>query len=432
MDDSTTGPDGFPLSRADRLSAAHLLLNEYLAAGWREVAAEIWPEATSWKRLPRQQAIDLIEALLRRLTWLDQHDAELEDAHVARLLLTRLLPTLHARKLKCTEPELRMLLDLTAPLLDRVAPDGPVDRVMEYLKEHDLTPELCHSLRNFQANLREAGSLASMQSLRQRLHLLLWLDEWDELDPARCWSEGIRRDFRAMEGERRARWRGLLKHIRGNLPTRMPAGWAREAEARLAEVGLDDFLEQLSAWFAPFRTGRPLPLSVAGSHVLKVLVWYAALARDERARETALWLLDARWKQKRNTEKSILALEVFGVSREELKARGLIKPVTPKPASLLGRLRTLMFGPVSGVNFAAEPGGDVVVVQGQLHFYRLFRSTGRIERASDGAVLELNWPAIPDEFRLSLRRECDTDEQLMLRASLLMYDSIFAGYFTVK
>src|SRR5262249_35024250 len=151
-------------------------------------------------------------------------------------------------------------------------------------------------------------------------------------DPARCWSECVRRDFRAMTGDRRANWRRLLKHIRGNVPPRMPAGWASEAELRLAEVGLEDFREQLSLWFAPFRSGQPLPLSVAGSHVLRGLIWYAVLSRDEQVKECALWLLDVKWKQKRNTEKSMLALGVFGISKEELQTRKLIKPAVPNPS----------------------------------------------------------------------------------------------------
>jgi hypothetical protein len=75
---------------------------------------------------------------------------------------------------------------------------------------------------------------------------------------------------------------------------------------------------------------------------------------------------------------------------------------------------------------------DLLVVQGQLHFYRLFRKTGQIERVTDKAHLELNWEAIPDEFRLRLHRECDSDEQLHLRAVILMYDSLNQGYFRVK
>jgi hypothetical protein len=97
-----------------------------------------------------------------------------------------------------------------------------------------------------------------MQSLRQCLHMLLWLDEFEPLDPARCWSECVRRDSRAMTGDHRVKWRHPLKHLRGNAPVRMPASWAREAERRLAGVGLDDFREQIQVWFSPFRSGDAL------------------------------------------------------------------------------------------------------------------------------------------------------------------------------
>jgi len=51
---------------------------------------------------------------------------------------------------------------------------------------------------------------------------------------------------------------------------------------------------------------------------------------------------------------------------------------------------------------------------------------------TDNKELELNWPAIPDSFRLTLQRECDSAEQLHLRATMLMYDSINGEYFKVK
>ena len=136
----------------------------------------------------------------------------LENAHLARLRLGTLLRVLYTIKAPYTELDLGTLLDLTTPLLGRIAPYGPVERVVEYLDNHDLTPELCRSLRSFQSNLREEMSVsqASMQSLRQQLHMLLWLDEWEPLDPARCWSECIRRDFRAFSGDIQVKWRALL------------------------------------------------------------------------------------------------------------------------------------------------------------------------------------------------------------------------------
>lgn len=76
--------------------------------------------------------------------------------------------------------------------------------------------------------------------------------------------------------------------------------------------------------------------------------------------------------------------------------------------------------------------GEYVVVQGQLHFYRLSRTTGEIQRVTDGAILDLNWPAISDEMRSILHRECDSERQLALRASLLASDSVFGQWFAVR
>src|SRR5262245_1972599 len=430
MDHTQHGLDGFSFQNSDRLAPVQLLLNEYVAEP--VIDFERFVPDPKWKKLPKRQTIDLIEAVLQRLNWLVEHDADLRDAHFSRLKLIKLLPQLYSRKLPCTETDLQMMLGLTVPLLDHIAPNGPVDYVMEYIKENDLTPELCSLLHHFQENLREVGSVASMQSLRQRLYTLLFMDEWEPLNPARCWSECIRRDFRAMTGERRRHWRQLLKHIRGNAPQNMPASWARDAETFLATVGIDDFIEQLALWFAPFRSGQPLPLSVAGSHIVKSLIWYVAVSRDERAKEIAFSLLDVKWKQKKNMTKSMVALGALGISKEELLSRGLItEQKTPAP-KILERMLEVFKAPNVNTHIVADQDGDLIVVQGQLHFYRLFRSTGTIERVTDNAKLELNWTAIPDYERLYLRPECDSDDQLHRRAVMLMYDSIFGSYFRIS
>jgi hypothetical protein len=454
------------------------LLAQYLAETPNRSASDRSPDLSKWKKLKKRQIIDLIETTLKRYAWLREHDGEIRNAHEERLKLVDLLRTLHTvKKLPCTEADLRMMLDLTTPLLDYIEPDGPVDRVMEYVQENDLTPELCQSLHNFQANLREVGSVATMQSLRQRLHTLLFMDEWDSLKPSKCWSESIRRDFRAMEGERKTHWRRLLKHIRGNAPKLMPPAWAREASDRLEDVGIDDFNQQLVLWFAPFRSGEPLPLSIPGSHVLKGLVWYVAVSGDETAKQTAMWLLDVKWKQKRNMEKAMTALEVLGISKEELLKRELISepPVSKAPAlgrimESLGWARDLlqafrnpdpdatppsmekmmedlqnraasnpMMKPVAdtmkfwtSTDVVVDHDEDLIIVQGTQHFYRISLKDGKIERVSDNVELELNWEVVPDYLRLMLEEKTDVRHRYHLLAGFLQHDSIYAQYFRVK
>jgi hypothetical protein len=426
---STAGPDGFPLAPDDRLYAAHVRLGEFLIADRSRDPDRTPIDGAAWKKLPKRQIVDLVEAILRRLTSLWARDREIGDGHLSRRRLIDLLRLLYRMKLPLGDADLRMMLDLTAPLLDRIGPEGPVEYVMAYLRDGDLTRELAQSLRAFDTHFRrETGTSASLQTIRQNLHVLLWLDEWEPLDPARCWSEVVRRDLRTMEGERRVHWRRLLTHIRGNAPVRMPASWASDGERRLAAVGLEDFCDQLAIWFAPFRSGQPLPLSVAGSHVLKGLIWYAALTRDQDAKTTALGLLDVTWKQKRNADKSMVALEVLGISTEDLRARRLLAPERAAAPSLLERfLKARLVTPID--HMVAEEDGDLIVVQGELHFYRLFKSSCRIERATDNAVLELDWHALPDGWRTGIARACDSEAQLRLRGLLLMQDASYGRYF---
>ena len=425
------GPDGFLLDPDDRLRAAHLRLNDFLVAEEQRNPATTPLDVSPWRRLAKRELPDITLAILRRLWWLTQHDAELDSAHLSRMRLAALLRVLYSVKAQFAEPELIAIFDATTPLLGRIAPYGPAERATEYLKSNDLTPELCRAVRTFQSGLRGemSESQASMQSLRQTLHMLLWMDEWEPLDPARCWSECVRRDFREMSGNRRVKWRALLKHLRGNAPVRMPKGWAREAEPLLAAVGLEDFQDRIAAWFAPFRSGQPMPLSVPGSHVLKGLIWYCAIANDEKSRGIALWLCDAKWRQKRNIEKSIVALTELGMNREELLSRNLIKDrTTDAMPQYLERLSQSLSA-ITSNRMAHIPGEDLLIVQGQLHFYRVSRSTGQIERASDNAVLELDWHSLPDQFRLMVSRECDSPHQVQMRAFLLMNDGVFAQYF---
>ena len=179
MSDASTAPDGFPIAADDLLRATHASLSGFLIEEAAREAAGGRPDDTKWKKLPKRAAIDHLEAILRRLVWLRRHDTELAHAHIDRLRLIRLLRVLYTMKLPCTERDLCTLLDLTAPLLPIMSPEGPVEYVLEFTRSKDLTPALATSLHGFDAALQneKLGPSASLQSLRQTLHVLLWLDD---------------------------------------------------------------------------------------------------------------------------------------------------------------------------------------------------------------------------------------------------------------
>src|SRR5689334_11602913 len=106
----TIGPDGFPLSASDKLFESHVLLEERLTDGL-SVDPDSRIDLSKWKKVPPKARVpELIEATLRRLIWLREHDAELRQAHVARIKLVQLLRVLYTRKFPCTESQLRAML----------------------------------------------------------------------------------------------------------------------------------------------------------------------------------------------------------------------------------------------------------------------------------------------------------------------------------
>jgi hypothetical protein len=122
----TPGPDGFLLQPDDPLRVAHrriddyLLNQELLSTGGSE-------DRTAWRKVPKKELGEQIAAVLLRLRWLYLHDAELDKAHESRTRLGPALRGLYTIKAPYTEPQLRRLLDLTAPLLGRIG-SGPTAR----------------------------------------------------------------------------------------------------------------------------------------------------------------------------------------------------------------------------------------------------------------------------------------------------------------
>lgn len=340
-----------------------------------------------------------------------------------------------------TEPELRRIVQLTTATIARIPPFG-LSLVLAYLEKADLTPGLCDDLRALRASTPK-GSLfftqAGDQLFRQRMALLEWLDLSDPIEPDRCWSERIRHDLRHMKPGPFHHWRDIFKSMRADGISRLKPKSEAEARERLDALGRDEFTQRIRHWFYPFSQPEPVPLSIAGSHILKGLLQYCALAPDSAILEAALWLVVARWKQKKNVDKVMVALlglletmppqdawqpllllqetwglpggqieslltsiaQSLGISEEELRRQRLI---APKPPSLpdihfkAAQVALELMGPRFAAFQPAAEAGDATVT-GRLDSYRVSLSTGRITRRSDGAVLMLDPSRLPSELQ---------------------------------
>jgi hypothetical protein len=367
------GPDGFLCVENDPRAAHHAFLNDNLRAQAgdprNDHAIALAAVQGLKKTLSPAELVVLATAAFARARWVDEHGAEIADAPAWTRRLVNVLYHLYALKLPFSAAEMCRLI------LTRDGTGPSVPRIAEYFERHELTPELMAALRQrrdaIKAGIGRGYAHVDVQNALQLLDMLIWHDEEDTLEPARCWSERVRRDFRAMSGERRERWRALLRHIRGDAGAKPPKAWTKEAQSRLAAVGAEDFRAMMTHWFAGFRAREPVQLSVVGSHVLKGLLWYAALARDPAVTEAALPLIDAPWKQKRNLDKVMVALarvidtmpvdeawavllklqgawgasegqierlvikiaESLGIAEAQLRAEGVLKPKQPAPPS---------------------------------------------------------------------------------------------------
>lgn len=382
----TIGPDGFVANSELDNYAAHVRLTEYLQerqADGGKALERVLPRLR--KELSKSELIALIRAIHARIAWIAEHDGELSDPGRWQEFLAQLARNLYSPRLPFDAADLIVLL-IGHREHRALWSFGPEELLVAFVEMHDLTPALADELRRFQADLKgmpggmKYQSQAGYQVAVAHVHMLLWHDENDPLDPSRCWSDVVRRDLRDMRGTQRTHWKALFRHIKGNAPAKPAKGWIKEAEKHLTQVTHQDFMDRLGVWLAPLRSGEAQPLSVAGSHVLRGLLWYAALTKDHpRLGAIVQTLLDACWKAKRNVDKAMIALvgvleamppveawplllrlqqewptssmqverllkqtaAKFGITEEELKARALLKPkldIDERVARMMDRL----------------------------------------------------------------------------------------------
>jgi hypothetical protein len=366
----TVGPDGFLATPDVANQPSHVLLAEYLRERHAIGSVALERALPRFRReLAKRDLVALVRAIHVRIGWIAEHERELSEPSRWQDALANLARNLYSPSLPFEAEDFIMML-ASHRRYPALWSFGPEELLVAFLETHDLSAELSAELRRFQSELRGApGGMkyqnqAGYQVALQHVHMLLWHDEYDEIDTSRCWSDRVRCDLRAMEDARRTRWKSLFRHIKGNAPAKPSKGWLKEGQRRLDQVGAEDFRDRFCAWLAPFRSAEPQPLSVAGSHILRGILWYAALTKDSGLAAVSLILLDATWKAKRNVDKVMVALvsvletlppaeawapllrleqewptssvqverllkktaAEFGISEEELKACALLKP----------------------------------------------------------------------------------------------------------
>lgn len=382
----------------------------------------------------------MLRAMNARVRWLKEHEPPVPKGYSSevpwlfwRCDLGNLYFAILKKKPKLNNGELAELCEIDGLGWLGVAPTSTLFEACEaHVGKHGFDPALSRSMRAW-AKTVHGG--ASAQVTRKAIDWLLWFDMEVPVDPKKCWSGLIHSGLRATNPEKRAPWIALLRNVTFAIAEEPTKKWLKPAPKLLAAIDPAEFRERMRAWFAPFETGQPLGITVAGRHILQALFWYAQLAKDPQIDEVLPAFGQAKWKTKGDRSRTARLLPVWIHTLRErcpghaidaihaYKATGQldftgktfelymelcqragrtpeIEPPPPPPAfdkeEFMRKELGKMMGTIGVPGTQTEE--DAVEVTDLRGFgYRINTRDGRIVRISDNKVvrLEIDWSVPP-------------------------------------
>ena len=177
----------------------------------------------------------------------------------------------------------------------------------DYVAKHGWDVSLVEALQH------ALGSLGTQCNYTERARgeWFLWFEDVAPIELAECWSHRIQQDLRAMPASRSKAWRTLLDNPCFALADEPPKKWRKVAEPAFQQIDAADFRSRFAQWFEPFAQGEPLRLTISGRNILRVLMWYALLAKDARVDAALAGFAHAKWKTKQAAERASQAEMAF-------------------------------------------------------------------------------------------------------------------------
>jgi len=171
--------------------------------------------------------------------------------------------------------------------------EAPIDLARSSFGNRPYTPTFFNALRTYRDRLKGLNS-AEVTRARGEIALVLWQDPREPLRPRHCLSRGVRDGLFALSDDRRGSWTRLLRHVDRSARRRPDRRWVRDACVALDGIGADIFTRDLRGWLTVPK--GPVSLSTGGRHVLKTLIWFAALAKTNNLDDVLPALIDAQYK----------------------------------------------------------------------------------------------------------------------------------------
>jgi hypothetical protein len=206
-------------------------------------------------------------------------------------------------------------------LLAAIKAGGNSTKVFElcqnYVAKHGWHADLVEPFRQFIPKL----GVPSNQTECARAEWFLWFEDVAEIDVKACWSYRVKKELRSMPSEERSAWRALLDNTTFMVTGTPPAKWMKAAEKVFPKVGVDGFRRHFVKWFQAFENGEPLRITITGRNVLRVLMWYALVAKDDAVDQALLGFAKARWKTKQFAKRVAQAEMAFSYVLEQREVK---------------------------------------------------------------------------------------------------------------
>jgi hypothetical protein len=154
-------------------------------------------------------------------------------------------------------------------------------------------------------------SFLNAVSQRAQVEWFLWFEDVVPIQLDACWSHRVKRDLRAMPPNELAAWRALLDNNTFVISEKPPKKWLQAAEPAFLNVGPAKFRRRFVTWFEPFAKGEPLRLTITGRNILRLLIWYALIARDQEVDEALAGFAQAKWKTAEAAQRAAQAEMAF-------------------------------------------------------------------------------------------------------------------------
>jgi hypothetical protein len=183
-------------------------------------------------------------------------------------------------------------------LMGAIKAGGNSTKVFElcrkYVDQHGWHADLVQPFREFIPNL----GVPCNQTECARAEWFLWFEDVAPIQIDACWSYRVKADIRSMPSEEASAWRALLDNTTFMVTGAPPAKWMKAAEKLFPKVGVAKFRRRFAKWFEPFAKSEALRITITGRNILRVLMWYAMVAKDETVDQALLGFANARWKTK--------------------------------------------------------------------------------------------------------------------------------------